>query len=84
VALSLLAGAALCESEEQFRLTMDNLADLVAVLNLDGRRIYISPSYQSILGEPEKLRGSSSFEQVHPDDRARVQLAFRQRSRRCR
>jgi PAS domain S-box-containing protein len=64
------------QSEEQFRLIMENLADLVAVLDLDGRRLYNSPSYQSILSDPEKLRGSYSFEEVHPEDKLRVQQAF--------
>jgi PAS domain S-box-containing protein len=70
------AEEALRQSEEQFRLIMDSLADLVAVLDLDGNRLYNSPSYRAILGEPDKLRGSSSFDQVHPEDRARVQRAF--------
>jgi len=72
------AEAALRQSEEQFRLIMENLADLVAVLDLDGRRLYNSPSYREILGDPDKLRGSSSFDQVHPEDRARVQQAFQE------
>ncbi|MBI5384567.1 MAG: PAS domain S-box protein [Verrucomicrobia bacterium] len=72
------AEEALRQSEEQFRLIMENLADLVAVLDLDGRRLYNSPSYQGILGDPNKLRGSSSFDQVHPEDRARVQQTFQE------
>ena len=67
---------ALRQSEQQFRLIMENLADLVAVLDLDGGRLYSSPSYQSILGDPQKLQGSSSFQEVHPEDRARVRRAF--------
>ena len=69
---------ALRQSEEQFRLIMENLADLVAVLDLDGRRLYNSPSYRGILGDPDKLRGTSSFDQVHPEDRARVQETFQE------
>lgn len=71
-----VANEALRRSEEQFRLIMENLADLVAVIDLDGRRIYNSPSYQGILGSVDHLHGSSSFDQVHPDDKARVQQAF--------
>jgi len=70
------AHEALRHSEEQFRLIMENLADLVAVVGLDGRRIYNSPSYQGILGNLDHLEGSSSFDQVHPDDRDRVQRTF--------
>jgi PAS domain S-box-containing protein len=72
------AEEALRHSEEQFRLIMENLADLVAVLDLNGQRLYNSPSYQGILGDPEKLRGTSSFDQIHPEDRARVQQAFQE------
>ena len=57
---------------------MENLADLVAVLDLDGCRLYNSPSYGGILGDPDQLRGSSSFDQVHPDDAARVRQAFQE------
>jgi PAS domain S-box-containing protein len=72
------AEEALLQREEQFRLIMENLADLVAVLDLDGRRLYNSPSYQSILGDVDKLRGSSSFEEVYPDDQARVREVFQE------
>ncbi len=72
------AEEALRQSEEQIRLIMENLADLVAVLDLDGRRLYNSPSYRGILGDPDKLRGTSSFDQIHPEDRARVQQAFKE------
>ena len=72
------AEEALRKSEQQFRLIMENLADLVAVVDLNGHRLYNSPSYQGILGDIVKLRGSSSFEQVHPEDRARVEQAFQE------
>ena len=72
------AEEALRRSEEQFRLIMENLADLVAVLDLDGRRLYNSPSYQSILGDVDKLRGSSSFDEIHPEDQGRVRRAFQE------
>ncbi len=68
----------LSRSEEQFRLIMENLVDLVAVIDLDGRRIYNSPSYSSILGDPEKLRGTVSFAEIHPDDADRVKQAFQE------
>ena len=70
------AEEALRRSEEQFRLIMENLADLVAVLDLNGHRLYNSPSYQSLLGDPGKLRGSSSFEEIHPEDKPWVRRAF--------
>ena len=57
---------------------MDNLADLVAVLDLEGHRLYNSPSYGEILGDPDQLRGTSSFVEVHPEDRPRVEQAFQE------
>ena len=57
---------ALHQSEVQFQLIMENLTDMVAVLDLEGNRLYNSPSYQNLLGDPDQLKGSSSFEQVHP------------------
>lgn len=66
------------QSQEQFRLIMENLADLVAVLDVQGHRLYNSPSYRQILGDPDLLLGTSSFAQVHPEDRARVEEAFQE------
>lgn len=70
------AATVLRESEERFRLITENLTDLVAVLDVEGRRLYNSPSYRNLLGDPDQLRGSSSFEQVHPEDRERVRSSF--------
>jgi len=72
------AESALRQREEQFRVIMENLADLVVVLDLDGRRLYNSPSYRNIFGDPDSLRGSSSFDQVHPDDREWVRESFQE------
>ncbi len=64
------------QSEEQFRLIAENIADLIAVLDLDGKRIYNSPSYKNILGDPDLLRGTDSFREIHPDDRERIKNLF--------
>jgi PAS domain S-box-containing protein len=69
---------AIQQSEERLRLITENLTDLVAVLDLEGRRLYNSPSYRTILGEPEALWGSCSFEQIHPEDQDRVRDSFQQ------
>jgi PAS domain S-box-containing protein len=69
------------QSEEQFRLIAENVADMIAVLDLEGNRIYNSPSYEGILGNPESLRGTASFREIHPEDRERVQEVFRETAR---
>jgi len=66
----------LLEREELFHLISDNAADMIAVVDMDGRRIYNSLSYQKVLGySSEELQASSAFEQIHPDDRERVKKA---------
>ncbi len=65
------------EREEFFRLISDNMTDLVAVLDLNGKRLYNSPSYKNLLGDPKQLIGTNSFEDVHPDDRPLLEKVFR-------
>jgi PAS domain S-box-containing protein len=66
----------LVEREELFHLISENAADMIAVVDMEGRRLYNSLSYQKALGySPEELQASSSFEQIHPDDRERVKKA---------
>src|SRR5579862_4670902 len=66
----------LVQREELFRLISDNAADLIAVVDMQGNRIYNSLSYERVLGySAEELRNSSSFEQIHPEDRERVKEA---------
>jgi two-component system cell cycle sensor histidine kinase/response regulator CckA len=66
----------LFEREELFRLISDNAADMIAVVDMDGKRIYNSQSYGRVLGYDEsELKNSSAFEQIHPEDRERVRKA---------
>ncbi|HEV8094658.1 MAG TPA: PAS domain S-box protein [Burkholderiales bacterium] len=58
-------------------LIVRNARDLIAFLDIEGRRIYNSPSYAPLLGEPETLVGSDSFSDIHPEDRERVRAVFR-------
>jgi hypothetical protein len=66
------------QSEEQFRLISENVADLIAVLDLDGKRLYASPSYKDILGDPKSLQGTDSFQEIHPEDRDRIKQIFQE------
>ena len=66
----------LVEREELFHLISENAADMIAIVDMDGRRIFNSLSYQKVMGySPEELQASSAFEQIHPDDRERVKSA---------
>lgn len=63
----------LLEREELFQLISENAADMIAVVDLNGKRLFNSMAYQRVLGyTPEELAASSAYEQVHPDDRERV------------
>ena len=65
------------ETERLLHLILANIDDLIAVLDLNGRRLYNSPSYEAIFGGRDRLRGTDSFEEVHPDDRTMVRETFR-------
>jgi two-component system sensor histidine kinase UhpB len=70
---------ALRRSEEQYRLIANHTHDLISLLDLEGRFIYASPSFQTGLGYlPAELAGTDSFALVHPEDRPAVQAAWRE------
>jgi diguanylate cyclase (GGDEF)-like protein/PAS domain S-box-containing protein len=63
----------LAERDQLFQLITENAADMIAVVDGTGQRIYNSPAYQHVLGySAEELKNTSSIEQIHPDDRQRV------------
>jgi PAS domain S-box-containing protein len=63
----------LAERDQLFQLISENAADMIALVDGDGRRLYNSPAYLKVLGySPEDLNTTSSIEQIHPDDRPRV------------
>ncbi len=66
----------LAAREQLFHLITENAADLIAVVDNDGRRLYNSPAYQNVLGySADELSSSSSLDQVHTADRDRVARA---------
>jgi diguanylate cyclase (GGDEF)-like protein/PAS domain S-box-containing protein len=65
--------------EELFQIVTENAADMIALVDVKGRRLYNSPAYKRILGySPAELGETSAFEQIHPDDRFRVLEAARE------
>ena len=58
---------------ELFRIVSENAADMIALVEVTGKRLYNSPAYEKVLGYSLKeLAASGSLEQVHPEDRERV------------
>jgi PAS domain S-box-containing protein len=46
---------------------------MIAVVDMAGNRLYNGPAYQRVLGyTTEELQSTSSFEQIHPDDRLKI------------
>jgi PAS domain S-box-containing protein len=68
----------LAERDQLYQLISENAADMIALVDSNGRRLYNSPAYQKVLGYTlEDLQNTSSIEQVHPDDRLKVLKAAR-------
>jgi two-component system, cell cycle sensor histidine kinase and response regulator CckA len=64
------AATSLRESEERFRLILEHAHDLIALLDAEGRFLYVSPSCQPMLGHPAAtLLGTVAADLIHPDDR---------------
>ena len=66
------------QREELFRIVTENAADMIALVDMKGRRLYNSPAYKRILGySAAELGETSSFDQIHVDDRFKVLEAAR-------
>ena len=66
----------LSEREQLFHLITESAADMIAVVDRQGHRLYNSPSYEKVLGyTAQELGETSSLEQVHPDDRLLIKEA---------
>ncbi|MGB8990370.1 MAG: EAL domain-containing protein [Candidatus Sulfotelmatobacter sp.] len=65
--------------EELFQIVTENAADMIALVDVKGNRLYNSPAYRRVLGySPAELGETSSFDQIHPDDRFKVLEAARE------
>jgi diguanylate cyclase (GGDEF)-like protein/PAS domain S-box-containing protein len=65
--------------EELFRIITENADDMIALVDMTRKRHYNSPSYKRVLGySPAELAETTSFEQIHIDDRLKVLDAARE------
>lgn len=65
--------------EELFQIITENAADMIALVDMKGKRLYNSPAYKRILGySAAELGETSAFEQIHPDDRFKILEAARE------
>src|SRR5258708_6379413 len=67
------------QRDELFQIVTENAADMIALVDVKGRRLYNSAAYKRILGySAAELGETSAFEQIHPDDRFKVLEAARE------
>lgn len=60
-------------SEEHFRTIIENVSDIIAIVELDGRLRYGSPSISRVLGYSRgDLFGMQALDLIHPDDSGRA------------
>lgn len=64
----------LYESETRFRLITENTHDLISLTNAAGKYVYVSPSFERVLGyDSSDLVGTSSLDLVHTEDRSDIE-----------
>ena len=60
-------------SEAKYRMLADSTSDVITQLDLDFRRIYVSPASRAVFGyAPDEMLGSRPTRFIHPDDAAAV------------
>src|SRR5688572_7074154 len=68
--------SALHASEARFRLIAEHASDLIGLLDPSGRRVYVNPAYERVLGDSRGLLGREAIADMHPDDRERMRQHF--------
>lgn len=62
-----------------YHVITENIADLIAVIDGNGKRIWNNRAYFDTLGyNPEELVNTNSFLEIHPDDRLLVETVFKE------
>ena len=73
------AEAQLQNREKYFRALVENIAEVVTLLDVNGTALYVSPTIQNTLGYlPEERIGQNGFDLVHPDDLDYVRGRFQE------
>jgi len=71
------AEKALQECKEQYQDFLDNAKDLIQIVSLDSRLLYVNNAWEETFGyRKEEIIGFSIFDFVHPDSQAHCMEAF--------
>lgn len=63
------AALALSRSEAHFRSLIENTLDIISIVDVEGKLVFVTPSIQRVLGwTPEELVGRSIFSLVHEEE----------------
>lgn len=78
----------LFKSEELFRAIAETAEDIIEVLDLNGLRLYVSPSLNNLLETKDNLIGTYSFQEIHADDQEKAKNVIKEilitgKSQRC-
>jgi diguanylate cyclase (GGDEF)-like protein/PAS domain S-box-containing protein len=63
-------------SEERYRALVQQSADVIMILDGEGRIVYTTPSAHDVFGRNPVEAGRSLYRHVHPDDLAMVEASF--------
>ena len=71
------AEASLRRSKEHYEALIHNTKDIIALVDGQGRFLYLSAAVKQVLGyQPEELIGSDSFVLIHPEDFPQAKARF--------
>ncbi|HTK83243.1 MAG TPA: PAS domain S-box protein [Bacteroidota bacterium] len=64
-------------TKELFHFVSEHAEDLIAITDINGKRLYNSASYKNVLGiDIDAIAGTDAFEEIHPEDRDRIKKIF--------
>jgi PAS domain S-box-containing protein len=64
------------DKDQVLKMITENVSDLIAIVDLEGKRIFNSNSYRKLFGDPTSLTGTDSFREIHEDDREKIKQIF--------